>query len=161
MAENEAQGLPVEPPRGMYPARLDDKGRLKLPTEFQRYLAGLPEKRLFVTSVDRHIATIYPISIWRENEKLFESYMDDPEKVENVTFNAAELGTETEMDNQGRVQFSTDLRRELGIENQPVRVRILKGVVHVLSERIFEARRAAASTAPEADVKALQKVGFK
>ena len=30
---------------GMYPARLDEKGRLKLPVEFQRYLGGLPEKK--------------------------------------------------------------------------------------------------------------------
>ena len=40
-------------PRGMYPGRLDDSGRVKLPAKFQQYLAALPEKTLFVTSLDR------------------------------------------------------------------------------------------------------------
>ena len=44
-----------EPPNGMYPARVDDKGRLKLPVGFQEYISGLPEKKLFVTSLDRRI----------------------------------------------------------------------------------------------------------
>ena len=62
----------------MYPARLDEKGRLKLPVEFQRYLAGLPEKKLFVTSKDRRMATVYPIGIWRENEKVLATSATTP-----------------------------------------------------------------------------------
>ena len=62
----------------MFPARLDDKGRMKLPTAFQTYFNSLPEKKLFVTSLDRRIAQIYPIAAWRENEKFFENYRDDP-----------------------------------------------------------------------------------
>ncbi len=151
----------MEPPRGMYPARLDDKGRLKLPAEFQRYLGGLPVKKLFVTSLDRRIATIYPIAVWKENEKLFDTYTDDPEAAERVSFNAADLGSETEMDGQGRVQFSTDLRRDLGIENQPVRLQAYRGSIQVLSEAIYQARKAQASKSPEADVKTMQRAGLK
>jgi len=46
----------------MYPARVDDKGRLKLPVGFQQYFAGLQEKKLFVTSLDRRIGQIYSIA---------------------------------------------------------------------------------------------------
>ncbi len=145
----------------MYSARVDDKGRLKLPAEFQRYFGGLPEKNLFVTSLDRRIATIYPITIWKENEKFFEHFTDDPETAERVAFNAADLGSETEMDGQGRVLFSTELRRELGIENQPVRLQGFKGSVQVLSEAIYQARRAQSSKSPETDVKVLQRAGLK
>lgn len=162
MADETAQGaVSVGPPRGLYPARLDDKGRLKLPVEFQRYLGGLPEKRLFVTSLDRRIATIYPISAWKENEKLFEDYTEAPEVAERVAFNAADLGSETEMDGQGRVQFSTELRRELGIENQAVRLQAYRGSIQVLSEAIYQARKAQASQSPETDVKVLQRAGLK
>jgi MraZ protein len=59
------QLLMVEPPRGMYPARLDDKGRVKLPTSFQQFFGALREKKLFVTSLDRRIAQIYPMVVWR------------------------------------------------------------------------------------------------
>ena len=50
MGEAEENAPPLEPPRGIYPARLDDKGRLKLPVQFQQYLAAFPEKKLFVAS---------------------------------------------------------------------------------------------------------------
>jgi MraZ protein len=62
---------PVEPPRGTYQARVDEKGRLKLPAVFQQYLTDLGETKVFVTSLDVRIARIYPISVWKENEILF------------------------------------------------------------------------------------------
>lgn len=145
----------------MYPARLDDKGRLKLPAEFQRYFGSLPDKKLFVTSLDRHIATIYPISVWEQNEQLFETYMDDPEAVETLTFNASDLGAESEMDAQGRIQFSTILRRELDIENQPVRMQAFGAHIEVMSEAMYRASKERFSRAPEEAVKALRKVGLK
>ena len=37
MSELLQQLAMVEPPRGMYPARVDDKGRLKLPVGFQDF----------------------------------------------------------------------------------------------------------------------------
>ncbi len=62
----------------MYPGRVDDKGRLKLPVGFQQYIAGLPEKKLFVTSLDRRIGQIYPIANWRENKKFLYEYRESP-----------------------------------------------------------------------------------
>src|SRR5450631_3736851 len=102
----------------MYPGRLDDKGRLKLPAAFQQYFSELAEKKLFVTSLDRRTAQVYTMESWRGNEKFFEKYRDDIRLSRSVFFNAADLGSETEMDGQGRILFSPELRRELGIENQ-------------------------------------------
>jgi MraZ protein len=144
----------------MYPARLDDKGRLKLPVEFQRYLGGLPEKKLFVTSTDRHMATVYPISIWRQNEKLFTSFRDNPGVSKRVWFTASELGSEVEMDGSGRVQFSPELRRELRIENQPVKVLVVNGAIQVMNEETFHAQRAESAQAPREDLEILQRAGF-
>lgn len=151
----------MEPPRGMYPARLDEKGRLKLPERFQRYLGDLPEKKLFVTSLDRHMATVYPIAIWRHNENLFASHRDHPKVVKNVWFTAQELGSEAEMDAQGRVLFSPELRRELHMENQPVKVLVVNGAIQVMSEERFKARQAEAVQSSEEDVETLQRAGLK
>ena len=81
-----------EPPNGMYPARVDDKGRLKLPVGFQNFVAGLPEKKLFVTSLDRRIGQIYPIKIWRENKDFLYAYRDNPKAAKRISFNAQAWG---------------------------------------------------------------------
>jgi len=151
----------VEPPRGLYPARVDEKGRLKLPVEFQRYLAGLPEKKLFATSTDRRMASVYPIGIWRENEKLLASFRDNPKASKRLWFTINELGSETEMDGQGRVQISPELRRDLGIENQPVKVLVVNGAIQVMSEETFKAQRAEAAQSSEDDLEIMQRAGFK
>ena len=150
-----------EPPDGMYPARMDDRGRVKLPTVFKEYLDSLEDKKLFVTSLDRRIARIYPISQWRETKKFLEDYTADPAAAENLYFNALDLGAESEMDNQGRILFSPELRRELGMEDQPVRVYCYAGRIEVLNQPTYDQRKAAATRSPEADLAALKKAGLK
>jgi len=156
------QQLPmVEPPRGMYSARLDDRGRIKLPADFQHFFGALREKKLFVTSLDRRIAQIYPMAVWRENEAFFETYRDDPRISRNVAFNAADLGGESEMDSQGRIVFPPELRRELGIENQPVRIYSSRGRIEVLSDQIYEERKREATALSPDDVTKLEAAGLK
>ena len=144
----------------MYPGRLDDKGRMKVPVDFQQFLSALREKKLFVTSLDRRIAQIYPIAVWRENEKFFETYREDPRIARMVAFNAADLGAESEMDNQGRILFPPELRRELAIENQPVRLYAYRGRIEVLSEKIYEERKREASQMAAEDLAKLEAAGL-
>ena len=170
MAEAEDPGQNVEPPRvdppkvdpplGMYPGKLDEKGRMKLPSVFQEYFSALQEKKLFVTSLDRHIAQIYPVSVWRENQRFLKSYRGDVARAKNIAFNAADLGSETEMDSQGRIVFSPELRRELKIENQPVHLFAYKGHIEVLSEPIYLERKQKAIQTSQEDVEALDAAGL-
>ncbi len=150
-----------EPPRGMHPGKLDDKGRIKLGVQFQEYLSSLPEKKLFVTSLNRRTVQIYPMDVWRRNEKFFENYTGDPEVAERIAFNAADLGGEAEMDSQGRIVFPPELRRELGIENQPVRVFAFKERIEVLSEKIYEERKREAAVAAAENMRKLEAAGLK
>jgi MraZ protein len=144
----------------MYPSRLDDKGRAKMPAAFQQFFAALREKKLFVTSLDRRIAQIYPMAVWRQNEKFFADYREDPKVARKVAFNAADLGAEAEMDAQGRILFSPELRRALDIENAPVHLFAYRGRIEVLSEKEYEERkREASATAPE-DVAKLEAAGL-
>ena len=151
----------VEPPRGMYSCRLDDKGRLKLPAEFQHFLNLLAEKKLFVTSLDRRIAQIYPMTAWRENEKFFESYRDNPQVAHDVAFNANDLGADAEMDSQGRVLFNTTLRKELDLQNQELHLYAYRGHIKVLTEAIYQERRQRASKASTENVDLLERAGLK
>jgi MraZ protein len=160
VAEALAQMLMIEFPRGMYPSRLDEKGRLKLPADFQRFLAALREKRLFVTSLDRRTAQIYPMEVWRQNERFFESYRENPKLARLVAFNAADLGAEAEMDSQGRLTFPPQLRRELGIEDSPVRLFAHKGRIQVLSEATYEEQRREALELPPDATDTLEAAGL-
>ena len=150
----------VEPPRGMFPARMDDKGRLKVPNDFIPYLNSLPEKAFFVTSLDRRIAQIYPMSIWRETEKFLTSFRDNPRAARNVGFNANDLGANAEMDPQGRILFATNLRRELALENRQVYLYAYKGRIQVLSESIYEEQKRQATESAQADAELLEHAGM-
>lgn len=140
---------------------MDDRGRVKLPGAFQKYLEKFEDKRLFVTSLDRRIAQVYPIVLWKKTKKFLENHAADPEAAENLAFNAADLGQETEMDAQSRVLFSTDLRRELGLENQEVHLYDFGGHIEVLSKPVYEERKRAATVKPVADFTKLRQAGMK
>jgi len=150
----------MEPPRGMYPGRLDDKGRVKLPTVFQQYFEALREKTLFVTSLDRRIAQIYPIAIWRKNEEFFAEHRELAKPAKAVAFNAADLGAETAMDGQGRVLFSPELRRELNLEGQGLHLFAHLGRIEVLNDEVYEERRKAAKALTEDDLANLEAAGL-
>jgi MraZ protein len=125
----------------MYTARVDDKGRVKLPVDFQQYFADLGEKKFFITSLDGSIASIYPIPVWRHNLRVLAEYKEDTQAAEDVGFLADDLGGQAELDNQGRLLVPAELRRELGMENQPVRLRAVDERVDVLSDKVYEERR--------------------
>ena len=160
MEENPPQLVEIEPPRGMFPARCDERGRTKLPTVFKEYLDKFPEKRLWVTSLDRTIGVIYPISIWRDIEKFLDQYTEDPEVAERIAFNAADLGEELELDAQGRLVIPAPLRKALGIEDQTVRLKVFRGYIEIISERIYEERLSASNVSPKDDVTKLNRAGM-
>ena len=144
----------------MYPTRLDDKGRLKLPAGFQTFFSALREKTLFVTSVDRKVALIYPMAIWRECEKFFAEYKEDPKIARSLAFNAYDLGAESEMDGQGRILLPPELRRELSLESGTLRIVAHKNKFEVLSEAEYAKRKAAAAQLTEDDLSKAEQAGF-
>jgi MraZ protein len=151
---------PLEPPNGMYPARVDDKGRLKLPVGFQEYFAALPEKKVFVTSLDRRIGNIYPIATWRKNKQFFSENRGNAAEAKRIAFNAQDLGADSEMDGQGRILLPPEMRRELGIENQSVRLMAYKGHIQILSEAIYEKQKREATVSAESDLETLDGAGL-
>jgi DNA-binding transcriptional regulator/RsmH inhibitor MraZ len=64
---------------------------------------------------------------WRENEKFFEGYRDNPQVAHDVAFNANDLGADADMDSQGRVLFNTTLRKELDLQNQELHIYAYRG----------------------------------
>src|SRR5258708_2534443 len=127
----------------MYNGRLDDKGRLKVPVDLQKHLDSFLDKTLFVTSVDRRTSQIYPMDVWRENEKILDAYLEEPEVAERYSFNANDLGGNSEVDGQGRVLFNPELRRELKMDGQGLRLYATRGHIELMTEAVYEAQKQA------------------
>lgn len=159
--ENLSRATLVEPPRGTHQARVDDKGRLKLPAIFQKYLTELGESTVFITTLDAVTARIYPISVWKQNEMLFEAASEDPDGAADVAFVANDFGADSEVDGQGRVLVPTELRRTLGLENQPVWLDCYKGRINIYSKDVYEQRRARAMEDLAGKLKAMERRGLK
>jgi MraZ protein len=151
----------AEPPLGIFQARCDDKGRLKLPSKFFEYLSALGVDRVFVTTVDMKLARIYTQKAWERNRSLFENAGDDAEIAQDVAFIANLYGGESEIDSQGRVLVPTELRRALEIESQPVWLDYYNGHINVFGKKVYEERMQRALVNLNEKVKTLEKRGLK
>lgn len=151
----------AEPPRGTYQARVDEKGRLKLPAVFQQFLTDLGHSKVFITSLDTRTARIYPISVWKENETLFETSAEDPDAAADVALIANYFGADSDIDGQGRVLVPTELRRHLAIENQQVWLDYYSGAINIYGNEEYEQRRAKAMENIAAKLKGLKQRGLK
>ena len=130
---------PARLPLGMYPGRLDDKGRLKLPPRYRDYFDRTGSTRIFVTSLDRRTAGIYPIEAWQEVEARLATAESRIASI--LSFTAHLLGAETEIDSQGRLQFPRELREALQIENATVHMHSGRSHIKVLSEAVYQEMR--------------------
>lgn len=96
--------------RGNAPARIDDKGRLKVPNAFRTLVQGKHGRELFLTSVTGECVRIYPMPVWLEIEqKLAEMPSTHPARLrflERVNY----YGQTGELDAQGRVIIPVRLR---------------------------------------------------
>jgi MraZ protein len=96
--------------RGNAPARIDDKGRLKVPNTFRSLLEHKYGRELFLTSLTGEYVRIYPMPVWLETEqKLAAMPSTHPSKLrflDRVNY----FGQGGELDTQGRVSIPTRLR---------------------------------------------------
>jgi MraZ protein len=96
--------------RGNAPARIDDKGRLKVPNAFRASLESEYGRELFVTSTSGEFVRIYPMPVWLDIEqKLGAMPSTHPAKLrflDRVNY----FGQVAELDVQGRVLIPVRLR---------------------------------------------------
>ena len=96
--------------RGNAPARIDDKGRLKVPNAFRSLLETKYGRELVLTSVTGDYVRIYPMPVWLAiEEKLGQVPSTHPAKLrylDRVNY----FGQVAELDVQGRVIVPVRLR---------------------------------------------------
>ncbi len=124
--------------RGNHPARVDEKGRLKVPAEFKRVVdEKYSGAQYYITSLDGKRAQVYPFEEWqRIEEKLARLSTFNPTKKKFLD-RTNYYGQVVEMDNQARLLVPSLLREAAQLKGEVAVV----GMLTYLEVRNLEAYR--------------------
>jgi MraZ protein len=101
--------------RGNYTARIDSKGRLKIPTPFRRQIEEKHGTGVYVTSLTGENVRIYPLPEWESIEQRLALLPSMDPARRKFLDRTNYYGQQSVMDAQGRVLVHPLLRRSAGI----------------------------------------------
>jgi MraZ protein len=96
--------------RGNAPARIDEKGRLKIPNAFRSLIARTYGREVFVTSLTGEYVRIYPMPVWLEVEQRLAGMPSSHPARLRFLDRVNYFGQGGELDAQGRVLIPVRLR---------------------------------------------------
>lgn len=104
--------------RGNHTAKIDDKGRLKIPNAFRSVIQAAHGPELFVTSLTGEDVRVYPMPVWAALEaRLGGIPSTHPARLrffDRVNY----FGQMAEIDSQGRVVVPARLRASAGMSGE-------------------------------------------
>lgn len=114
--------------RGNHAAKIDDKGRLKIPNAFRALVEKAHGSELFVTSLTGESVRVYPMPVWLAlEERMSRAPSTHPARtrfLDRVNY----FGQTAEVDAQGRVVIHQRLRESAGMTGE---VDVLGAVDHL------------------------------
>ena len=104
--------------RGNHAARIDDKGRLKIPNAFRSLVEKAHGTELFVTSLTGESVRVYPMPVWLAlEEKLGKMPSTHPSRMKYLD-RVNYYGQTAQIDTQGRVVIHPRLRESAGMSGE-------------------------------------------
>ena len=101
--------------RGNHAAKIDDKGRLKIPNAFRALVEKQHGTELFVTSLTGEYVRLYPMPVWLAlEEKLSRMPSSHPSRLKYLD-RVNYWGQTSQIDVQGRVVIHARLRESAGM----------------------------------------------
>jgi len=144
--------------RGNALAKVDNKGRLKLPAAFRSVIEPKYGKGVFVTSLRGESTRIYPMEVYAElEERLVRASSMEP-RVSKLRNALNYYGQATTMDPQGRILIHPLLRERTGIDGE-VAVLGHQNYLEVWNRSAFE-EKLRHDPLTEDDLKELAALGF-
>jgi MraZ protein len=95
--------------RGNYPAKVDEKGRVKIPAAFLEALREYGNK-FYVTSENGDYVRVYPMKIWNEIEEKLARLSSHNRTKQKFLTRTNYYGQVVELDGQGRILVPSILR---------------------------------------------------
>ncbi len=105
---------------GHAPAKVDDKGRLKIPADFRKFIESKFGPDCFITSEDGQRALIYPMAIWLDYQARLAKVPSASQPKKKILERLNYYGHIAVMDGQGRVLIPAVLRDVAGIADDVV-----------------------------------------
>ncbi|MFQ5700765.1 MAG: division/cell wall cluster transcriptional repressor MraZ [Acidobacteriota bacterium] len=104
---------------GSFTAKVDEKGRVKIPSDFRRQILEQfdDRKEFFVTSAKGDYAHVYPISAWREIQRKLKREPNSRVPVRKYRRATSYFGRMATMDPQGRILLHPTVRSAAGIKD--------------------------------------------
>ena len=101
--------------RGNYSAKIDDKGRLKIPNAFRALVEDQHGAGLYLTSLSGESVRIYPMPVWLGVEERWRRMPSTHPARLKFLDRVNYFGQLSEFDNQGRVSLPPRLRESAGM----------------------------------------------
>jgi transcriptional regulator MraZ len=104
--------------RGNYPATVDVKGRLKIPTVFKTLLDEEYGPDVYVTSLDGNSVRVYPMAEWRKLEEKLKNVPSMNKSRQKFLDRTNYYGQTGRMDAQGRILIPSQLRESAAMRGE-------------------------------------------
>ena len=134
--------------RGNHPAKVDEKGRLKLPAAFKQLLDAQHVTQFYVTSEDGVTAKIWPLPEWEKWEVKLAQHGTMNDAVQKYLNLTSYYGQQVEMDSQSRILLPQVLREDAKLDAE-VDVMGKINVIEVHNHARFKADMAANAMSAE------------
>lgn len=128
--------------RGNHPAKVDEKGRLKMPSAFKALVDAASVKQFYVTSMDGESAQVWPLPEWERREAQLAESSEMEEAVQKYLSLTSYYGQQVEMDSQARLLLPQILRSSAGLDDEDAVVMGMGNYIAVHNRRQFEERMA-------------------
>lgn len=152
----------VDPPRGIYSSKVDEKGRLKLPADMWDYLKSVGARRVFCTTMDMVTGKIYTTNAWNDNKKIMSEAPPERKKAASqLLFLANAMGADAEPDEVGRMIIPMEVREKLGIKDAKIYLEsTAPGVITFYSEKVYDERKRQAMEDLASKVEFFESIGL-
>ena len=105
---------------GHSPAKIDEKGRLKVPANFRKIIEEKYGSECFITSTDGERALVYPLPVWYDFQTRLSKVPSTSQAKMKLLERVNYFGQVSEIDAQGRVLVPAVLRTVAGISDDVV-----------------------------------------
>ena len=106
--------------RGSATAKIDAKGRFKVPRDFLRVLEENWGPRVFTTSVRGDVGLFYPLPVWEDIEARLQTLPSTDNTRRRYLQRVSYYGQQGELDAQGRIVIPQVLRESAGLSGEAV-----------------------------------------
>jgi MraZ protein len=122
--------------RGSFVLKVDDRGRIKIPSQYLSILEEQYGKELYITSLNGDRVIVYPLGVWEGIEQSIEKIKVRAPEIEEYIGRTSFWGNESEVDSRGRILIPPELRKSSQLDGD---VRIFGEIDHLVvwNEELF------------------------